>query len=546
MRPLPHPLPTGVALLHNPTLNKGIAFTQAERDALGLQGLLPPRVLTLEDQLARSIENFQLKPSDIEKYIYMAALQDRNETLFYRVVVDHVQEMMPIIYTPTVGEACQRYGHLFRRSRGLYISAKDRGRIRQVLGNWPEPDIGVIVVTDGERILGLGDLGAYGIGIPIGKLALYTALAGIHPSACLPVMLDVGTNRKELLDDPLYTGLTQERLRGEPYDDLVEEFVVAVQDAFPSALIQFEDFATQNALGLLARYRERVRCFNDDIQGTAAVTLAGVLSAGRLTGRALVEQTILFQGAGAAAVGIADLFVNALVRDGLDEATARLRIWFVDSRGLVVDGRDHLAAHKLGYAHRHEFLPDLASAVARLQPTVLIGVSGQAGAFTEPIVRDMAHFNERPIIFALSNPTAKAECTAENAYRWTDGKAVFASGSPFDPVELNGRHLVPGQGNNAYIFPGVGLGVMASGATRVTDKMFYAAALSLAEYVHEGTQDEGSVYPSLTSIRDVSARIAVAVANEAYAANLAAAPLPDDLMARVRSLMWDPVYRSYV
>ncbi len=546
MRPLPHPLPTGVALLYDPTLNKGTAFSQRERDTLGLQGLLPPRVLTMEDQLARIIENFRLKPSDIDKYIYMVALQDRNETLFYRAVVDHVEQMMPIIYTPTVGEACQRYGHLFRRSRGLYITAKHRGRIRELLGNWPERDIGVIVVTDGERILGLGDLGAYGIGIPIGKLALYTALAGIHPAVCLPVMLDVGTNRKELLEDPLYTGLTQERLRGKPYDDLVEEFVVAVQDAFPNALIQFEDFATQNAFGLLARYRDRVCCFNDDIQGTAAVTLAGVLSASRVTGHELVEHTILFQGAGAAAVGIADLFVSAFVRDGLDEPAARSRIWFVDSRGLVVDGRDHLAPHKLRYAHKHEFLPDLASAVARLQPTVLVGVSGQPGAFTEPIVRDMARFNERPIIFALSNPTAKAECTAENAYRWTDGKAVFASGSPFDPVELNGQRLVPGQGNNAYIFPGVGLGVMASGATRVTDDMFYSAALSLAEYADEGTREEARVYPSLTSIRDVSARIAVAVANEAYAANLATVPAPDDMMARVRSLMWDPVYRSYV
>ncbi|HEX9729309.1 MAG TPA: NAD-dependent malic enzyme [Gemmatimonadales bacterium] len=539
-------LPSGVDLLRDPHLNKGTAFTEEERDALGLRGLLPPRVFTQDQQISRILENYHRKTSDIEKYIYLVSLQDRNEALFYRVLIDHVAEMMPIIYTPTVGQACQLYGHIYRRPNGMYITANDRGRVARVLRNWQAESVSIIVVTDGERILGLGDLGASGMGIPIGKLSLYSALAGIHPDRCLPVTLDVGTENTQLLDDPLYTGLTQRRLRGAEYAELVEEFVAAVQEFFPGALIQFEDFATQNALGLLERYRNRVLCFNDDIQGTAAVTLAGVVGALRITATELRDQRILFYGAGSAATGIANLFVSAMMHDGVPEAEARARCWFVDSKGLVVASRSDLAAHKQPYAHDHAFIQPLEEVVQGLRPTVLIGVSGQAQTFTEPVVRAMAASNDRPIIFALSNPTANSECTAQQAYAWTDGRVVFASGSPFGAVDLAGRRFVPGQGNNAYIFPGVGLGVIASGATRVTDEMFYAAARSLSKQVSQEMLDQGSVYPPLEGIRQVSAAIATAVAEEAYASGVADGPPPADLLDYVRGLMYQPAYESYL
>jgi len=534
----------GIDLLHDPLRNKGTAFSEGERDALGLRGLLPPRVLTIDDQERRVLANFERIRDQLDRYIYMIALQDRNETLFYRTVIDHVEQMLPIIYTPTVGEACRQFGNIFRRSRGLYVSDQDRGRVAELVANWPRKDIDVIVVTDGERILGLGDLGAYGMGIPIGKLSLYTACAGIHPARCLPVMLDVGTNNEALRADPLYIGLVQPRVRGDAYLELVEEFVRAVTEAFPGVLVQFEDFATENAFALLRRYRDRVTAFNDDIQGTAAVTLAGLLAAGRISGRPLVDQHLLFLGAGAAAVGIADLIVGAMVRDGLDEAAARSRCWFVDSKGLVVGSRTDLAQHKLPYAHDHAFIPDLLQAVQTLSPTGLIGVSAQPRTFTEPVLRAMAAANERPIVFALSNPTSKAECTAEEAYRSTEGRAVFASGSPFDPVEYAGRRHVPGQGNNAYVFPGVGLGVVVSKARRVTDEMFHAAARTLADRVLAESLERGTVYPSLTTIRSVSHAIAVAVAQVAYDAGLATRPRPADLDQAVRAAMYEPVYRE--
>lgn len=536
--------PRGEALLHDPTLNKGTAFSEAERDALGLRGLLPPRVFTIEEQVARVMENLRRKPTDLERYIFMIALQDRNETLFYRIVLDHIEEMMPIIYTPTVGEACEVYGHIFRRPRGLYVCADDRGRVARVLANWPR-EAGIVCITDGERILGLGDLGAHGMGIPVGKLSLYTACAGVHPSLCLPVMLDVGTDNEALLRDPLYTGLRRPRLRGAAYDELVDELVEAIQERFPGALLQFEDFATENAFRLLRRHRDRACAFNDDIQGTAGVALAGLLSAGRITGRRLTEERILFLGAGAAATGIAELLVSAMAEVGLSPEEARGRCWFVDSRGLVVAARDDLEAHKRPYAHPGEFRPDLASAVQSLAPTVLIGVSGRGGTFTEPVLRKMAELHERPVIFALSNPTANSECTAEQAYAWTGGRAVFASGSPFPPVEFGGRTLTPGQGNNAYIFPGLGLGVIAVGARRVTDRMFAAAARALAERVDRASLERGSIYPPLGRIRDASAAIAVAVAREAYAAGLATVPEPEDLERHIRSSMYVPEYRSY-
>ncbi|MDO8349372.1 MAG: NAD-dependent malic enzyme, partial [Planctomycetota bacterium] len=491
------------------------------------------------------LETLRHKASTIEQYIYLASLQDRNEHLFYRTVTDHIEELMPIIYTPTVGEACTRFAHIFRRSRGLYVTANDRGRIASILRNWPERRVAMLVVTDGERILGLGDLGTNGMGIPIGKLSLYTACAGVDPALCLPVTIDVGTNRAELRDDPLYLGLQQPRVRGPAYDELLEEFVQAVQEVFPGAVLQFEDFATENAITLLGRYRDRVCCFNDDIQGTAAVTLAGLLSATRITGQPLTAQRVLFLGAGSAAVGIADLIAAALEREGLSAREAATHCWFVDSKGLVVRSRTDLAAYKRPYAHEHAEARDLLTAIEALRPTAIVGVSAQPGTFTEPVVRAMARINQRPIVFPLSNPTSKAECTAEDAYRWSNGSALFTSGSPFAPVEFGGRTFVPGQCNNAYIFPGLGLGAIVARARRITDSMFYAAARTLAGLVDQASLDQGLLFPRLATIRHVSTHIATAVASVAYEEGLAAAPRPDDLAAAVRAQMYDATYPSY-
>ena len=537
--------PHGIELLHDPMLNKGTGFTETERDALHLRGLLPPRVFTLAEQQERIMENFEGKESDLERYIYLVALQDRNETLFYRTLVDHIERMLPIIYTPTVGAACQLFGHIFRRPRGLYISAEDRGRVAQLLRNWPVPDVRVIVVTDGERILGLGDLGAHGMGIPIGKLSLYTACAGIHPQHCLPIMLDVGTNNDTLLQDPLYIGLRQRRLRGEAYDALIEEFVVAVQEVFPGTLIQFEDFATANALTLLQRYRNRVSAFNDDIQGTAAVVAAALLTASRLTGVPLTQQRLVFLGAGSAATGIADLVVSLMVEEGLTVAEARGRCWLVDSRGLVVADDPHLPPFKRPYAQATARQPDLLSTIRAARPTAIIGVSGHPGGFSPEVLRTMTEINQRPIILALSNPTSHSECTAEQACQFSEGRAVFASGSPFDPVHLAGQTLVPAQANNAYIFPGVGLGVMLSGATRVTDSMFMAAARQLAAIVSDQDLDRGTVLPALSGIREVSVMIAKAVIEVARKEELTTIPLPRDTEPYIRAAMYQPEYASY-
>jgi len=537
---------TGVNLLHDPTLNKGTAFTEEERDNLALRGLLPPRVFTGGEQSKRILENYHNKSDELEKYIYMVALQDRNETLFYRTVIDNIEEIMPIIYTPVVGKACQLFGHIWRRPRGLYLTINDKGCIADVLRNWPMKKVGIIVVTDGERILGLGDLGANGMGIPIGKLSLYTACAGVHPSLCLPITIDVGTNNEELIDDPLYLGLTQNRLRGEEYDELIDEFVWAVQDVFPGALIQFEDFSNFNAFRLLRKYQKKVCTFNDDIQGTASVTLAGIYSALRITNQKLTDQKILFQGAGEAGVGIANLIVSAMEAEGMSHDEAKRQCWLVDSKGLVVKSRENLQNHKLAYAHDHEFVPDLLSAVETLKPTILVGVSGQPQTFTQPIVEAVGEINEQPVIFALSNPTSKAECTAEQAYSWTNGRAIFASGSPFKPVTLDGKTYIPGQGNNAYVFPGVGLGAIECGTKHVTDEMFFAAAKALANEVTEDDLASGCIYPPLTQIRDVSAVIAAAVAEVAYERGLATVERPDNLLEHMKSRQYEPNYESYV
>ncbi|MFH2000642.1 MAG: NAD-dependent malic enzyme, partial [Planctomycetota bacterium] len=437
-------------------------------------------------------------------------------------------------------------GHIFQIPRGIFISAKHKGRLASLLKNWPYEDVRMIVVTDGERILGLGDQGAYGMGIPVGKLALYTACAGVDPSVCLPITIDVGTDNKNLLNDPLYIGLDQPRLRGKEYDEIIDEFVTAVQDVFPDCVLQFEDFANTNAFRLLKKYQEKVCTFNDDIQGTAAVTLAGLYSALRITKQSLQDQRILFLGAGEAGIGIGHLIVSAMCAGGASVQDARDRCWFVDSKGLVVKSRERLAEHKLPFAHDHAFAPDLESAVESLRPTAIIGVSGMPATFTEPIVKAMSRFNKRPMVFALSNPTSKAECTAEQAYSWSEGRAIYASGSPFNPVEYNGRTLVPGQGNNAYIFPGLGLGAIACRTRLITDEMFFTAAKTLAHEVTESDLDMGRIYPSLSRIRDVSAAIATAVAEVAYERGLASEERPEDLEAFIRSQMYNPRYHSYI
>ena len=534
-------IPSGLQLLRDPALSRGTGFTEAERDKFGLRGFLPPHVHSQDEQVIRVLARLRLLTDPLEKFIALNALHDRNETLYFRVLCDNIDEMQPLVYTPTVGLACQKFGHIFQRPRGLFIGANDRGRIAQLLRNWPY-QAGIIVVTDGERILGLGDLGANGMGIPVGKLSLYTACAGVHPQLCLPVTIDVGCNNSAMLDDTFYVGLRQRRITGAAYDALIDEFISAACEVFPGVVIQFEDFANHNAFRLLRKYRDRICTFNDDIQGTAAVALAGMFSALRITGGKFSEQKLLFLGAGEAATGICNLVVSAMIADGLSESAARQRCWAVDSRGLVVKSRTDLAEHKLAYAHDHPPVGDFLSAIKALKPTAIVGVAAVGGAFTQEVLEEMARINQRPIVFALSNPTSQAECNAEEAYRWTKGRALFACGSPFDPVKYEGKTYVPRQGNNSYIFPGVGLGAIVSRARRITDEMFMVAAHTLAHLVTESDLAQGSLYPALPRIREVSAHIAAAVAETAYRNGLAGKPRPADVLADVRSQMFDPHY----
>ena len=538
-------MPRGTDLLHDPLLNKGTAFTLAERDALGLRGLLPPHIHTQEEQMGRILMNLRQMADPLDRFVALNALHDRNEALFFRTICENVDEIQPLIYTPTVGLACQRFGQIFQRPRGMFISAADRGRIKSILANWPY-QAGIIVVTDGERILGLGDQGANGMGIPVGKLSLYTACAGVNPRQCLPVTIDVGTNNETLLNDPYYVGLKQRRITGAAYDELIEEFVTAANEVFPGVLIQFEDFANHNAFRLLAKYRDRICTFNDDIQGTAAVVLTGLLSALRITGGKLQDQRLLFLGAGEAATGIADLVVAAMVAQGIAKGVARQCCWLVDSKGLVVKSRGDLAAQKKPYAHEHAPVAEFPAAVRALKPTAIIGVAAVGGTFTKEVLADMARINAHPVVFALSNPTSKSECTAQQAYEGTGGNALFACGSPFDPVTLAGRTYVPRQGNNSYIFPGVGLGAIVSRTRRVTDEMFFAAAHTLAAQVSEADLAQGSLYPALARIREVSAAIGTSVAAIAYERNLAGKPRPADIQADIKSYMYDPRYESYL
>jgi len=539
-------LPKGSQILHEPLLNKGSAFSLKEREALHLNGLLPPRVLTIEQQKNRILENFNNKHNDLEKYIFLIALQDRNETLFYRTITDEIEEMMPIIYTPIVGEACQKYGHIFRRPRGLYISKNDKGNIRNILKNWSNDNVDVIVVTDGERILGLGDLGANGMGIPVGKLSLYTACAGVDPARCLPIMLDVGTNNENLKNDPLYIGLTEDRIRSEEYDSFIDEFMKETNEKFPDAIIQFEDFGNHNAARLLDKYRNRYRMFNDDIQGTAAVTLAGLLSSQRITKRDLQDEKILFYGAGTAGIGIANLYVTALIKKGYSKEEARSRCWFVDSKGLVVSSRKNLSRDKLPFAHEYYEKKDLSDIIQAIRPTALIGISGQANAFSKNVLELMKDINDYPLVFALSNPTSSSECTAENAYKWTRGKCLFASGSPFDSVEIEGKTFIPGQGNNAYIFPGVGLGIILSKAEVISDDLFLAAAETLSILVSDKELSSGQLYPSIKDIKKVSKEIAITVAKKAFSEGLTNMTIPEDIERSLDRIIYNPVYPDYI
>ncbi|KAL0394116.1 UNVERIFIED_CONTAM: NADP-dependent malic enzyme [Sesamum latifolium] len=534
---------SGYSLLRDPRHNKGLAFTDKERDAHYLTGLLPPVVLSQELQEKRLMHNMRQYEVPLHRYIAMIDLQERNEKLFYKLLMDNVEELLPVVYTPTVGEACQKYGSIFKHPQGLYISLKEKGKILEVLKNWPEKSIQVIVVTDGERILGLGDLGCQGMGIPVGKLSLYTALGGVRPSVCLPITIDVGTNNKKLLEDEFYIGLRQNRATGQEYAELLEEFMSAVKQNYgEKVLVQFEDFANHNAFDLLAKYRTTHLVFNDDIQGTASVVLAGLVSALKLVGN-FSRSHFLIPGCWRAE--LIALKISKETNVPLEET--RKKIWLVDSKGLIVCSRKGSLQHfKVPWAHEHEPVKELLDAVKEIKPTVLIGTSGVGRTFTKEVVEAMASINQKPLILALSNPTSQSECTAEEAYTWSEGRAIFASGSPFQPVEYNGNKFVPGQANNAYIFPGFGLGLIMSGTVRVHDDLLLAASEALANQATEENYAKGLIYPPFTNTRRISANIAANVAAKAYELGLASRlPRPKDLVNFAESCMYTPVYRSY-
>jgi malate dehydrogenase (oxaloacetate-decarboxylating) len=546
----------GVDLLNHPALNKGTAFTEDERSRLGLHGLLPPQVESLDQQVVRAYEAYRRKDDDLERHIYLRALQDTNEVLCYRLLLEHIEEMTPIVYTPVVAQACEQFSHIYRRPRGLFLSYPLRDSIPTLLRNRPNPEVDVIVVTDGERILGIGDQGAGGLGIPIGKLSLYTLIGGIRPERTLPIVLDAGTNNPERLHDPEYLGWRHERVTGPAYFDFVDRFVRAVQQELPNTCLQWEDFATPHARPILERYRDELLTFNDDIQGTAAVALGAVLGAIGVTGKRLRDQQIVFLGAGSAAVGVADYLRAALVQDGLSEAEARGRFWMVDKDGLLHVGRTDLTPEQRVYAQPVERVANwprtfhgsigLADVVAQIEATILIGLSTVAGAFTEPIVREMARKVERPVIFPLSNPTARSEARPEDLIRWTGGRALVATGSPYPPVRHEGRTIPIAQCNNVFIFPAVGLGVVASRARRVTDGMMLAAARALGEHSPAQTDPSGSLLPALRDVRGVARAIATAVGLEAQRAGVAPETSPDELRARVAAAQWTPEYSRTV
>lgn len=533
---------TGIQSLHNPHLNKGTAFTPQERKSLGIEGLLPPATDTLELQVARVHLQMQDLGSDFQKYQYLADLQSRNETLFYAVLMADPATYMPLVYTPTVGEACQKFDHFFRSPRGMYLPITAKGRIAEILAQWPEEDVRFIVVTDGERILGLGDLGIGGMGIPVGKLSLYTACAGVPPQLTLPITLDVGTNNHALLEDPLYLGLRHERVRGSVYDDFVDEFVQAVQKLYPKCCIQWEDFANFNAVPILSRYKDKVCTYNDDIQGTAAVALAGIFGALRVSGQKLTDQRFLFLGGGSAATGIAQLISEAMVLEGIPLADGQAKNWLFDVNGLLVSSRTDLAEFQLPFAHDHAPISSFVEAIRTLRPTGIIGVSTVPKLFNQQVIEAMAEINERPIIFPYSNPTSRSECTAEEAYKWSQGRAVFASGSPFAPVEWNGQKFIPGQGNNVYIFPAMGMAVLATQATRVPEELFIVAAKAVANQVTDEDLASGLIYPPLSQMLNASLTTATVIAEKIFDLGLARIPKPADVAAEIQALAYKPAY----
>ena len=543
---------TGQALLDMPLLNKGTAFSEDERHELGLMGLLPPHVETIQEQVERCYESFQLEPTNLEKHIYLRGLQDTNETLFYRLVLDYIAEMLPIIYTPVVGEACQQFSEIYRRPRGLFISYPEREQMDEILSNCALDDVEVIVVTDGERILGLGDQGAGGMGIPVGKLSLYTAIGGIDPTTTLPITLDVGTNNHDRLEDPNYIGWRNERITGDDYDKFIETFVTAIQKAFPNVLLQFEDFASRHASPILAKYRDRLCTFNDDIQGTAAVTTGTILAAAAATGKKLDDHRIVMLGAGSAGIGISNQLVATMVATGMDEEEARSRFFVIDSHGLIHDGRTGLAPYKIPFQQK---LTDLAGwdraagdeisfedTVKNAKPTILVGVTGQPGVFTEQVVKEMAAHCDRPIIFPLSNPTSRCEADPQDLITWTEGKAIMATGSPFAPVVYEGQEYPIAQCNNSYIFPAMGLGVLAVGANRVTDEMFMAAAIALKEFSPAVKNPQGELLPPLSDLRKLARHIAIAVATKAQEQGIAEKTSEQEIEQRVDAKMWHPIY----
>ena len=547
-------VPRGMDLLNRQGLNKGTAFTEEERTKFGLDGLLPPHVESLEEQVVRAYEAYKRKDDDLERHIYLRALQDTNEVLFYRLLLDHIEEMTPMVYTPVVALACQQFSHIYRRPRGLFISYPLRDSIPVLLRNRPNPDVDVIVVTDGERILGIGDQGAGGLGIPIGKLSLYTLIGGIRPERTLPIVLDVGTNNQERLNDPEYLGWRHERITGQAYFDFVDQFVQAVKQELPGTCLQWEDFATPHARPILQRYHDELLTFNDDIQGTAAVALGAILGAVKVTGKSLKDQQIVMLGAGSAGIGVADGLRAAMTGEGLSEQEARSHFWVVDRVGLLHSGRKDLTPEQSVYAQPEERVSGwprtsngqigLADVIGKIEATILIGLSTAGGAFSEPIVRDMARKVKRPIIFPLSNPTSKSEAKAEDLIRWTDGRALVATGSPFAPVSYGGQTIRIAQCNNVFIFPAMGLGLVASGARRVTNSMMLAAARTLGGNSPALKDPSGSLLPRLTDIRRVAAEIAIAVGMEAQKEGLAPKLAEDELRQRVTAAQWTPAYAS--